>query len=450
MTTLDNKQTEAGLQRKLGLVGVTSLGIGSIIGTGIFTVLGDAVPLAGPAALVSFVLAAATCAFSALSYAELAAAIPVSGSAYSYAKAALGPLVAFLVGWNLCLEYGLSVGAVASSWSQYFHALLKSWFGVELPAALTATPAQGGWLDLPAALIVLLCTLLLVKGVKETSWFNTAMVILKIGVLVLFIGIAAFAFDPANMTPFAPHGVSGISAAAALLFFCYIGFDTVSTASEEVKDPQRTLPKAILASLVISTVLFCAVALAALGAMPAEQMAGNEALLSRIIDRVTGIGWGYWLLTVGAVIALTSVVLTVLYGQTRILFAMSRDGMLPKAFGTVDERRGTPVVNTLFVGILIALLAAFVPLDVIVELTTIGTLTAFAAVNVAVLVLRRTRPEMERPFRAPGAPVTPVLGLLMCLYLAISLPSVTWIRFVVWGAIGVAVYWFFSRRNATV
>jgi basic amino acid/polyamine antiporter, APA family len=436
-----------GLRRAVGLFDLTALGLGAIIGTGIFVILGEAIGDAGPAIVLSFVLAGLTCAFSALSYSELAASIPVSGSAYTYAYATLGELVAWIIGWDLILEYGVSVAAVAVGWGQYLNSLLDSLFGVTIPDSLSQPPGEGGVVNLPAAFLVLAVAGLLILGIKESARVNSVMVVTKILVLLLFIGLAATAFTSGNMTPFTPHGFSGITTAASAIFFAYIGFDAVSTCGEEVKQPKRDLPLAIIGSLIIATILYCLVAIFAIGAYPWEQLAGKDAPLATVLSDGVGTSWGSGMISVGALIAITSVVLTILYGQTRIMYAMSRDGLVPKRFGKVS-RRQTPAFVTAVFAVAIALLAALVPLTVIFELVNIGTLFAFVLVNIGVIVLRRTRPDMERSFRVPFVPVVPIIGALLCVYLMAQLPLETWLRFVGWLVVGLVLYFAYGKRHS--
>lgn len=469
-----------GLKRTMGLLALTMFSVGSIVGTGIFVILGEAVPKAGPAVLVSFVLAAVTCAFSALSYAELAGSIPVSGSSYSYTYATLGEVVAWVVGWCLMLEYGVSVAAVAVGWGQYLNEFLTV-FNVSIPQELAAPPGQAalvsGWeaipacagaegvadvtalpaecfgtgvFNLPAVLVVVMCMFLLLRGASESATINTIMVFIKIGILLFFCAIALTTFEPGNFAPFAPLGIAGISAAAGQVFFSYIGFDAASTAGEEAKNPRRDLPRAILGSLVIVTILYVIVAAAAIGAKPWEAFegAGGEAVLASIAREVTGSDWAPTVIALGAVVSIFSVVLVVMYGQTRILFAMGRDGLLPKVFTKVNPRTQTPVNNTIIVTVVISILAGLVPLGQLAEATSIGTLFAFAIVNMGVVALWRARPELERTFRVPLLPLFPVLGVLFCLYLISSLDWITWVVFFGWLALGMAVYLLYGRKHS--
>jgi basic amino acid/polyamine antiporter, APA family len=444
---LAHVQREGGLRRAIGLLDLTALGLGAIIGTGIFVILGEAIGDSGPAIVLSFLVAALTCAFSALSYSELASSIPVSGSAYTYAYATLGELLAWIIGWDLMLEYGVSVAAVAVGWGQYLNSLLDTLVGWRLPDSLSQPPGEGGIVNVPAAFLVLAVTAVLILGVRESTRANTVMVVLKVAVLLLFLALAFTAFTADNLTPFMPEGFGGVTAAAAVIFFAYIGFDAVSTSGEEVKRPSRDLPLAIVGSLAIATVLYCLVALAAVGAYPWQQLDGAEAPLATVLSEGVGTTWGSGLISVGALVAITSVVLTILYGQTRIMYAMSRDGLVPPLFGKLSRRR-TPAASTALFGVLIAVLAATVPLEIIFELVNIGTLFAFVIVNIGVIVLRRTRPDLDRGFRVPGVPVVPIVGALLCFWLMRELTVETWLRFVGWLVLGLLIYVLYGRRHS--
>lgn len=456
-------QGEGGsLRRSLGMWQLTMISIGATLGTGIFVVLGSAVPDAGPAVVISFVIAGLTALFSALSYAELAGTIPVSGSSYSYAYATLGEIVAWICGWCLILEYGVSVAAVAVGWGQYLNELLEGTIGVTIPDWLANPPgSDGGVFNLPALLVVLLCMAFLLGGAKESARANTIMVGVKIVALLLFCAVAFTGIRAGNYSPFMPLGLGGVSAAGATLFFSYIGFDAASTAGEEAKDPKRDLPKAIMLSLLIVTALYVLVAAIAVGAMPWDKFEGSEAALAGIMKDVTGHGYWAVFLAAGAVIAIASVVLTVLYGQTRILFAMSRDGLVPKTFSKVSKK-GVPVSNTVIVSVFCGVLAAAVPLAQLADATSIGTLFAFALVNVAVIVLRFTRPAMKRSFQVPLsgvrvpfgdttmplAPVFPAVGFALCVYMMFSLDVVTWEVFLGWMLVGLVIYFAYGMRSS--
>ncbi|MFF8910412.1 amino acid permease [Streptomyces olivaceoviridis] len=436
------------LRRSLGLWQLTMISIGATLGTGIFVVLGDAVPKAGPAVTLAFVIAGLTALFSALSYAELAGTIPVAGSSYSYAYATMGELVAWVCGWCLVLEYGVSVAAVAVGWGEYLNELLDGTIGVTVPAALSSAPGEGGVINLPALIVVLLAMVLLLGGARESARANTIMVCVKIAALVLFCAIGVMGFKSGNYADFMPLGITGVSAAGATLFFSYIGFDAASTAGEEAKDPKRDLPRAIMLSLIIVTALYVLVAAVAVGAWNWKKFDGSEAALAGIMNDVSGQTFWGTLLALGAVISIASVVLTVLYGQTRILFAMARDGLVPKALGRIHPKTGAPRLNTVIVSLFCGALAALIPLGKLVDATSIGTLFAFGLVNIAVIVLRVRRPELERAFRVPFGPVLPVLGFLFCAYNMFSLDTVTWVVFGCWMAAGLVFYFLYGYRRS--
>ena len=444
----DGGAEEGALARRIGPLQLMAFGIGATIGTGIFFVLTSAVPEAGPAVVVSFVIAALTAAFTALCYAELASSIPVAGSSYSYAYATLGEVVAYGVGWCLVLEYAVSSAAVSVGWSEYLNQLLDDTVGVRIPDALSWAPGAGGLVNLPAIVLVTLCALLLVRGASESARANAVMVAIKVGVLLLFVVIAFTGFDSGNLTPFAPMGVAGISAAASSIFFSFIGLDAVSTAGEEVRDPRRTLPLAIVGALLVVTTVYLLVAFSAVGAQPAGEFEGQEAGLALILERVTGGSWAGIVLAAGAVISIFSVTLVTMYGQTRILFAMSRDGMIPSLFSKVDPRSLTPLRGTVAVALFVGLLAGFVPLDFLIDLTSMGTLVAFTVVSIGVIVLRRTAPDLPRGFRVPGYPVVPVLSVLFCAYLIAGLPLATWLLFAGWLLLAAVVYVGYARTHS--
>ncbi|MFE6958283.1 APC family permease [Streptomyces sp. NPDC057696] len=443
-----------GLRRSMGLTQLTLLGISSVVGTGIFFVLGTAVPKAGPGVVLSFVVAAVVAGLAALCYVELAGAIPVAGSTYSYTYASLGEGAAYLVAWCLILEYGVAVSTVAVSWGQYLNELTDALFGFTLPDAISQPPGAGGVVNIPALVVVLLCSLLLARGTRESARLNAVMVCVKLSVLVLFVAVAFTAFRAGHFADFAPHGASGIGVAASAVFFSYVGFDTVATASEEVRDPRRTIPLALLLTLGAVTVLYILVSLAAVGAQPAgrfgAQADAGEAVLAEILRDVTGAGWPVVLLSAGAVVSIFSVVLVTLYGQTRILFSMARDGLVPEIFRRVDRKRHTPVGNTWIVGAGVGALAAFVPLQYLADLTSMGTLVAFVAVAAAVIVLRRIAPDAPRPYKVPLYPVVPIVSAASCLYLAWLLPGITWALFGGWLVLAAVLYLVFGRRHSTL
>ncbi|MEV4681359.1 amino acid permease [Streptomyces kurssanovii] len=437
-----------GLRRTMGLFQLVCFGVGAIVGTGIFVGLSDSVSEAGPAVVVSFVLAAITCVFTAFSFAELGSAIPVSGSSYSFAYATLGERTAFLVGWCLLLEYGVSASAVAVGWGQYLEELLHSLTGLTLPAALSAPPGDGGVVNVPAVVVMVLAALLLARGVRESARATAVMAVVKIAILVLFCAIAFTAYTSDNLSPFSPHHLAGVTSGASLAFFSYIGFDAITTAGEEVKNPRRNIPLAIMICIGVVTLLYCSVALAAIGAMSADDVADRPAALSLIVNDVTGSTLGGGVIAFGALVAIASVVLAVMYGQTRILLSMSRDGLVPRVFERVSPKTSTPVAGTWIVAATFAVPAAVVPLDVVMNLTTIGTLAVMAVVNVAVIALRRRYPDTETRFRVPFHPVTPVLGVACCLYLMWGTGRATWLQFSVFLLAGGVLYALYGRRNS--
>jgi basic amino acid/polyamine antiporter, APA family len=360
----------------------------------------------------------------------------------------MGELVAWIIGWDLILEYAVSVAAVAVGWGQYFNDLLDTLFGITLPESIAGPPGEGGVVNVPAVFIVLSVTAVLCYGIRESARANSVMVVIKLAVLALFLVLGVTAFDSGNLTPFTPEGTDGVVTAAAVILFAYIGFDAVSTSGEETKNPSRDLPIAIVGSLAIATVLYILVAVVAVGALPFDQLSGAEAPLATVVDEGAGFGWASSIISFGALVAITSVVLTILYGQTRIMFAMARDGLVPRRLAYVHPKTRTPVFITAGFGVLIAIVAAFVPLAEIVKLVNIGTLFAFILVNVGVIILRRTRPDLKRGFRVPFVPLFPIIGSLLCLYLMRYLDRDTWLRFAGWLALGLVIYFAYGRRHS--
>ena len=449
-TLLSDASGKKSLKKVLGAFELTMLGIGAIIGTGIFVLTGIAAAnYSGPALILSFVISGLACAFAALCYAEFAAMVPVAGSAYTYSYAALGEVWAWIIGWDLILEYAVAIAAVAIGWSGYIVKLLSA-AHITLPAALVNAPGvEGGMVNLPAMLIIGVITLLLTLGAKESAFINNVIVIVKIAVVLLFIFLGSGHINTANWTPFMPYGFSGVVQGASIVFFAYIGFDAVSTAAEEVKNPQKDLPKGIIASLVICTVLYIIVAAILTGILPYYQYKGTSAPVAFALEQI-GINWGSALVSVGAVAGITSVLLVMIFGQTRVFFAMSRDGLLPKVFGEVHPKFGTPAKSTILVGVATALIAGFTPIGIVAELTNIGTLAAFVVVSAAVIVLRKKRPDLKRSFKCPWVPVVPALAILFCLGLIFNLPLITQIRFVVWLALGVIIYFAYSKKHSVM
>jgi basic amino acid/polyamine antiporter, APA family len=445
------------LKRTLTAMDLTLLGIGAIIGTGIFVLTGTAAAnQAGPAIVLSYVLAGLACAFAALCYAEFAAMIPISGSAYTYAYATLGEIFAWMIGWDLILEYAVGSMTVAVGWSGYFQRILAGLGadGVHLPAWMSAAPAaglEGAVVNLPAVIIVLVISALLVIGVRESARFNAAMVTVKLAAILFFIIVGARYVRPENWSPFMPYGFPGVSLAAAVVFFAYIGFDAVSTTAEEAKNPSRDLPIGIIASLVICTILYLLVAGILSGIIPVVQYKNDPQFLNAPVGyalAVIKMDWAAGLVSAGAVAGITSVLLVMLLSQPRIFFAMSRDQLLPPGISKVHPKFRTPYITTIITGVVVAIVAGFTPIGVLSEMTSIGTLFAFVVVCMAVIVLRRERPDARRPFKVPGGYAIPVLGVISCTYLMVSLTVMTWVRFLVWLDLGMVIYWFYGRTHS--
>jgi APA family basic amino acid/polyamine antiporter len=432
-----------------------ALGVGAIVGTGILTLIGVGADRAGPAVLVSFAIAGAICACAALAYAEMAAMMPAAGSAYSYSYAVLGELVAWVVGWSLILEYSLVVSTVAVGWSGYATPLLAS---VGFPAALSNGPTLGGIVNLPAVFIIAVVAALLAFGTRESARLNTVLVLVKIATLALFVAVTLPAFDAANLTPFMPHGFAkavspdgverGVMAAAAIIFFAFYGFDAISTAAEETKRPERDLAIGIVGSMLACTVIYMVVAAAAVGALPYTRFADSPEPLALIL-REMGRGGVARIVAVAAVIALPTVLLGFLYGQSRIFLAMARDGFLPEGLARISAR-GTPTRITAVTAVLVAVLAGLLPIDEIAALANAGTLIAFISVGLCLIVMRRRAPEMKRPFRAPLGLLVGAGAIAGCLYLFASLPSTTLLWCLLWNAIGLAVYFGYGRRRSLI
>jgi basic amino acid/polyamine antiporter, APA family len=468
------------LRRVLGAWSLTSLGIGCVIGAGIFVITGYAAHFkAGPALLVSFVIAGLACIFAALCYAEFAALAPVAGSAYTYAYATLGELFAWIIGWDLVLEYTVASASVAHGWSKYFQNFIGM-LGLKVPGAVAAAPfdfdplkgmflATGSWFDLPALVIVAILVIVLVLGIKESARFNNAMVAVKLAVVLLVIGVGMFFINVANWHPFAPFGWSGLSlfgktvlgqagpdgtpvgvlAGAAMIFFAYIGFDSVSTHAEEARNPQRDVPIGIIASLVVCTVLYIAVTAILTGMVPYNKI-DVDAPVAAAFQQV-GLPWVQFIVSLGAVVGITSVMLVLMLSQPRVLLAMSRDGLLPPGFfAAIHPRFRTPWKSTILTGIVVGIMAALIPLGVLAELVNIGTLFAFVIVCAAIIVMRYLHPEAERPFRCPWVPLVPLLGIGFCLLLMFSLPPANWLRLAVWMLIGLLIYWFYGRHHSVM
>lgn len=444
------EQPEIDFRRSLSTMAVLLLAVGSVIGTGIFVILGVVVPLAGPAVVLSFILAGLACLMSGLSYAEVASTLPSSGSVYSYAYATVGEFAAWLVGWCLILEYGVGVAAVSVGWAEYLNEGLQQAFGVQIPASLSNSPLEGGIINLPAALLVITMAAVVSIGVKESARFNAILVLIKLALIVMFLVITFSGFQSGNLSPFVPLGVAGVLAAAGKLIFAYAGFDAAAVAGAEARNPRKAVPVAIVGALTLITIIYTLVALAAVGAKPWQEFegSGGEAALARIVQEVSGQAWTAELISVGAIIAIISVVLALLFTLSRVIYTMSRDGLLPKKLGTLSPRTHTPVYSTWVLAGLLALLAALIPLEDLAAAISLGTLVAFGVVNVAVLVLRRTRPELPRLFKVPFGPVIPVAAIGLNVVLVVTMPHATWIAFSIWLIAGIAIYFAYSRHRS--
>jgi basic amino acid/polyamine antiporter, APA family len=477
---LEEMAGENRLRRVLGPVQLTSLGVGAIIGTGIFVLTGVAAhDKVGPALSLSFVVAGAACIFAALCYAEFASMVPVAGSAYTYAYATLGELFAWIIGWDLVLEYAVGSATVAHGWSHYFQDFIGI-LGVKLPHVFTNAPfdfnpatgqlaATGTIIDLPALVIAGMITIVLVIGIRESASFNAAMVIVKVAIVLFVIVVGAFYVDPKNWWPFAPYGYTGLSffghtllgetgkggeplgmlAGAATIFFAYIGFDAVSTHAEESRNPRRDVPIGIVVSLILCTVLYIAVATVLTGMVPYDKI-NIDAPVSDAFKQV-GLPWAQFLISLGALVGITSVLLVLMLSQPRVMLAMARDGLVPSSFfGAVHERFRTPWKSTILTGVFVGSMGALVPLRILAELVNIGTLLAFVIVCAAVLIMRRTHPQADRPFRCPLVPLVPILGIAFCLLLMFSLPAENWLRLIIWLLLGFIIYFSYGRYHSVM
>jgi APA family basic amino acid/polyamine antiporter len=465
----DTEEPEHQLRRNLSALDLTVFGVGVIIGTGIFVLTGEVAKTdAGPAVAISFVIAGVVCGLAAICYAEFASTVPVAGSAYTFSYATLGEFVAWIIGWDLVLELALGAATVSVGWSGYLNQLLGD-LGIPLPASIAGEKAT---VNIPAIFIALLMTGVLILGIKLSSRVTSIIVAIKIAIVLLVIFVGVFYVKAANYTPFVPpsqppasasglsapliqsifgfapstFGVGGILAGAAIVFFAFIGFDIVATAAEETKNPKRDLPRGIIGSLIICTVLYVAVSLVVVGMQNYRKLSVTAPLADAF--RSVGLPVFSSIVSVGALAGLTSVVMILMLGQSRVLFAMSRDHLLPPALGAVHQKWGTPYKITIITGVVVAVLAGFIPLSTLADLVNIGTLFAFVLVSIGVIVLRRTRPDLERSFRVPLVPVLPIVAALASLYLMLNLPAETWIRFAVWMAIGLALYYVYGRRRS--
>lgn len=474
---LEEMKGEHRLKRVLGPVQLTALGVGAIIGAGIFVATGAAAHnVAGPALMLSYVVAGITCVFAALCYAEFASMAPVAGSAFTYAYATLGELFAWIIGWDLVLEYAVGSATVANGWSSFFKSLLPK-IGIHLPAAISRAPFSynadaghfqrtDGIIDVPAVIIVLIVTAILIKGIQESASFNAAMVGIKLAAVLFVVLVGAFFINPDNWKPFAPYGLGGLNlfgihiwgesvggkpvgmlAGAAIIFFAYIGFDSVSTHAEEAKRPNRDVPIGIVASLLICTVLYVLVVTVLTGMVKYNQI-DTGAGVSMAFHSV-GMQWAEVIIAIAGVAGITSVLLVMMLSAPRVFLAMARDGLVPPGFfSAIHPKFQTPWKSTLLVGAFVAVAAGLLPIDALLEMTNIGTLFAFTVVCTAVLIMRRTNPEAERPFRCPMVPLVPILGIIMCLVLMFSLPWPNWLRLIVWLLIGLVIYFSYGRHHS--
>ena len=457
------------LHRSLGAFQLTMLGIGAVIGTGIFVLTAEAANKAGPAMMISFVIAAVVCGLAALCYSELASMVPVSGSAYAYSYATFGEIIAWIVGWALVLEYAIAASAVSVGWSGYMVGLVENIFAIEVGNDFVAGPfdANPGIINVPAMLIALLCMALLLIGTKESARFNAILVAIKVSALMLFLVLALPAMNAENFQPFSPNGffakevvdpitnnmvTVGVAAAAASIFFAYVGFDAVSTAAEETINPQRNIPIGLIGSLAICTIIYMLVAAGAtgaVGAQPGGELSQSKEALAFVLNEI-GHGWAGKLVAISAAVALPSVILMMMFGQTRIFFVMARDGLLPDMFSKLHPKYGTPHVVTLCTGIFVALFAALFPVGKLADISNSGTLFAFFTVAVGVMILRRTNPDRPRPFRTPLYFLVCPLAAAGCVFLFFQLSGYTELMFLGWTTIGLAVYFLYSRRRSHV
>ncbi|HYS20904.1 MAG TPA: amino acid permease [Gemmatimonadales bacterium] len=472
-----NAGGERSLKRTLGPLHLTALGVGAIIGAGIFVFTGAAAALyAGPGVPISVIVAGVACAFAGLCYAEMASAVPVAGSAYTYSYATLGEFIAWIIGWDLILEYAMGAATVGVGWSATFVSFLGL-FGVRIPPALTGPPflfctptqvaqrvagctaagwhATGALVNVPAVLIVLAISVILVIGIKESAGFNSFIVVVKSGVLVLFVALGFLYVKRQNWQPFIPpntgafgeFGWSGLLRGAGLIFFAFIGFDAVSTAAQEARNPQRDMPRGILASLIICTVLYCLVSFVLTGLVSYKELNVPSPVVT-VVSMVPQLAWFLPVITVGAVLGLGSTILVMLLGQSRVFYSMSRDGLLGPWAGKVHPRFRTPYLSTIYTGIAVAVFTGLFPIQILGQLVNIGTMLAFVLVCAGIIVLRRTRPDLERPFRTPFVPVVPLLGIICFLGLMVTLPLDTWIRLGVWLVIGLGIYFGYGRKHS--
>jgi basic amino acid/polyamine antiporter, APA family len=444
---LSDSVKKTNLERNLTAKDIAALGIGAVVGVGIFVATGEGAHAAGPGIILSFVLAGIVACLCGLCYCELATMFPVAGSTYSYAYIAFGEFIAMIVGWCLTAEYIVAVSAVASGWSGTFRGVLRS-IGINFPHIIAASPQNGGIFDLPAVAIILILTTLLCYGMRESSRVNNIIVVIKIAIILLFIILGVSHIKISNYKPFMPYGWKGIFTGASMVFFSFIGFDAISTSAEEAKDPKRDVSRGIIMCLIVVCILYVSVAVVLTGMVPFNQIVSDNAVpdaLSKV-----GITWGSALVGVGAILGMISVMLAMLYGQVRIFMVMSRDGLLPKIFSDINKKHNTPVKATVITGVIASIVAGVLPLSIIVEFLSIGTLLSFMVVSIGVIYLRKSMPNYERKFRCPGVPYTPIVTVLSCILLLVSMRLITWIGFLVWLSIGMVVYFTYGRTHSVV
>ncbi len=465
---LQESNSESGLKRTLSTANLVSLGIGAIIGAGIFTLTGTAAALhAGPAVVLSFILAGLACAFAGLCYSEFASMIPIAGSAYTYSYATMGEFIAWIIGWDLILEYLFAASTVSVSWSGYMVSFLRD-FGIHIPAVIAQSPynydsttgiftATGAVINFPAMFIIAIVTVLLTIGISESAKFNNIIVVVKMAVILLFIGFGIFYINKDNLVPFIPEnqgpgafGFDGILRGAGIIFFAYIGFDAVSTAAQEAKNPQRDMPKGILGSLAVCTIIYVLVGIVMTGMVHYNELNVPDPIAIAVNSAGEDLFWLRFPIKIGAIAGLSSVILVMLMGQPRIFYAMSRDGLLPQFFGKVHPKFQTPYITTIITGFIAMIIGGFAPINLLGELVSIGTLLAFVIVCAGILVLRYTNPEINRPFKTPLFPFVPIMGILVCFYLMYGLPWHTWERLLIWMGIGIIIYFGYSRYNSKI
>ena len=460
------ESSNGGLRRSLTATNLVALGIGAIVGTGIFVITGQAAAqYAGPALTISFVISALGCIFAGFCYAEFAAMIPVSGSVYSYSYATIGEFLAWFIGWDLVLDYLFACSTVAVGWSEYMQSLLHGW-GIDIPQHLAHSTlghhAHAEWyltgsiINFPAVCIVAIITSLLLSGVRQSAWVNNIIVLIKVTVILMFIGFGLSYIDTSNWVPYIPEntgefgqfGWSGIMRGAAVVFFAYLGFDALSTAAQETKNPQRDMPKGILISLAVCTLLYVAVTAVLTGIVKYDQLNVGAPIALAIDKAGQGLAWMSPFIKLGAIAGISSVILVMMMGQSRIYYAISSDGLIPKTFSKISKKRGVPQNAVIIAGIATGLVAGIFPLNVLVELVSIGTLMAFTIVCISVMVLRKTHPELKRPFKVPLVWLIPSLGAFFCILQMVSLPWATWLRLILWMLVGIAIYFIYGRRHS--